>query len=222
MPCSIWSWMPPIRLATTGRRFHIASATVSPNPSARLFWTTTSAARCSALTITAFSSKSSIGSSARWTRSRASGGSARQRAHAQRVDLRALGVVGDRRDVGAGVDQVRVGVRSDVVDEPFDHADRVLERVPARDLQDVALAGLQRPRLEHRRALDGPAGAAVQRWKTGRPSPPVRRPAATRMASDRLRREFGVLGREDVDRRRDDRAPGRVQLSQTNASREKT
>ena len=30
-------------VATTGRAFHIASATVSPKPSARLFWTTTSA-----------------------------------------------------------------------------------------------------------------------------------------------------------------------------------
>src|SRR3954447_10711859 len=40
-PSTIWSWIPPTRLATTGRPFHIASATVSPKPSARLFWTTT-------------------------------------------------------------------------------------------------------------------------------------------------------------------------------------
>ena len=39
-PSTIWSWIPPTLLPTTGRRFHIASATVRPNPSARLFWTT--------------------------------------------------------------------------------------------------------------------------------------------------------------------------------------
>ena len=32
-PSTIWSWMPPTRLATTGRAFHIASATVRPKPS---------------------------------------------------------------------------------------------------------------------------------------------------------------------------------------------
>ena len=37
---TIWSWIPPTRLATTGRAFHIASVTVSPNPSTRLFCTT--------------------------------------------------------------------------------------------------------------------------------------------------------------------------------------
>ena len=60
-PWTIWSWIPPTRLAITGRPFHIASVTVSPNPSTRLFCTTTSACRCSALTISAFSSMSSMG-----------------------------------------------------------------------------------------------------------------------------------------------------------------
>ena len=62
MPLSIWSSIPPTRLATTGRPFHIASATVRPKPSARLFWTTTSARRWRALTMAAFSSVSSMGS----------------------------------------------------------------------------------------------------------------------------------------------------------------
>jgi hypothetical protein len=53
--------MPPTRDATTGRSFHIASATVSPNPSAMLFCTTTSDRRCNAFTIAAFSSTSPIG-----------------------------------------------------------------------------------------------------------------------------------------------------------------
>src|SRR4051812_40945301 len=50
----------------------MASATVRPNPSARLFCTTTSARRWSALTTRAFSSPSSIGKHARWTRARTS------------------------------------------------------------------------------------------------------------------------------------------------------
>src|SRR5215218_10860863 len=66
----------PTRLARTGRAFHIASATVSPNPSARLFCTITSARRWMALTMAAFSSRSSMGRQARWTRSRAARGSA--------------------------------------------------------------------------------------------------------------------------------------------------
>jgi hypothetical protein len=58
----IWVSIPPIRDAITGRYFHIASATVSPNPSARLFWVMTAACRWSALTMLAFSSGASIGS----------------------------------------------------------------------------------------------------------------------------------------------------------------
>ena len=42
-PSVIWSAMPPTRVATTARDFHIASVTVSPKPSARLFWSTTAA-----------------------------------------------------------------------------------------------------------------------------------------------------------------------------------
>ena len=44
-PSSIWSWIPPTRLATIGRAFHMPSETVSPKPSARLFCTITSARR---------------------------------------------------------------------------------------------------------------------------------------------------------------------------------
>jgi hypothetical protein len=66
--------MPPTRLATTGRVFHIASATVRPNPSAKLFWTTTVDERCSAFTMNAFSMGSSIGRLTRWTRLRCSDG----------------------------------------------------------------------------------------------------------------------------------------------------
>ena len=92
----------PRALATTGRAFHIASATVRPKPSARLFCTTTSARRCSALTMMAFSSASSIGSSARCTRRRTR---CRQLAPGRLAScehLGALGIVGHRRHVRAG------------------------------------------------------------------------------------------------------------------------
>ena len=72
------SWMPPTPLATTGRAFHMASATVRPKPSASDFCTTTSARVCSALTTAAFSSASVMSRHARWTRRRAARGSARQ------------------------------------------------------------------------------------------------------------------------------------------------
>ena len=101
-PSSICSRMPPIPEATTGRPFHIASATVRPKPSARLFCATTSARRCRALTITAFSSASSIGSSARCTRRRSRRGSSDQAVSTSREDLGALGVVGHSGHVGAG------------------------------------------------------------------------------------------------------------------------
>ena len=60
VPWSICSWIPPTRVDTTARSFHIASATVRPNPSARLFWTTTVAWRWIALTVAAFSSRGRI------------------------------------------------------------------------------------------------------------------------------------------------------------------
>ena len=63
-----------MRDATTGRAFHIPSATVRPKPSAMLFCTTTFARRWSALTIAAFSAALCIGRQARCRRSRAAGG----------------------------------------------------------------------------------------------------------------------------------------------------
>ena len=115
--------MPPTAVATIGRPFHIASATVSPKPSAMLFCTTTDALRCSALTITAFSSASSIGRQTRWTLRRASSLSDSRSSIASCEHLGALGVVGDRLDRRARVDQVRAGlVRRGVLGEPADHA----------------------------------------------------------------------------------------------------
>src|ERR687888_520631 len=91
----ICSWMPPIREATTGLAFHIASATVRPKPSARLFWTMTRAWRCNALTTIAFSSRSFIGKVTRWTRRRAAvgehGARVQHGAHGLGVEVDVLG-----------------------------------------------------------------------------------------------------------------------------------
>src|SRR5664280_165697 len=109
--------MPPTALATSGRPFHIASVTVSPNPSGRLFWTTTSARRCTALTISAFSFTSSMapGPGAPFPLSRLP---VRPPVDASREHLRALRVVGYTLESGADQEQVRVGYpRGDVLGE---------------------------------------------------------------------------------------------------------
>ena len=67
----------PDQPVTAGTLFHMASVTVRPKPSCRLFWTTTAACRCRALTMTAFSSTSAIGRQARWTRLRSKCGNSR-------------------------------------------------------------------------------------------------------------------------------------------------
>ena len=133
-PSTICSRMPPTRLATTGRAFHIASATVRPNPSARLFCTTMSARRCRAFTIAAFSWRSSIGSERMWIRSRISVCSRRAARATSNSTVGPLGVV--RHGGGGGADEHEVGVgaegRSSA--ERLEHAGRILEPVPARDL----------------------------------------------------------------------------------------
>ena len=73
MPSAIWSMIPPTAEPMTGRPFHMPSATVSPNPSARLFWVMTVACCCNALTMAAFSSMSSSGRVTSRIRVRAAG-----------------------------------------------------------------------------------------------------------------------------------------------------
>ena len=107
----------PLRCATTGRDFHMASTTVSPKPSARLFCTTTLACRWSALMIAAFSSASSIGTHTRCVRCCTSLGSACHCETQSRKNLIRLGVVGDAARLRAGEDQVRVRVIGDVLRE---------------------------------------------------------------------------------------------------------
>ncbi len=121
----------------------------------------------------------------------------------------ALGIVGHGVDRRPCVDQVRVGMGGDVTREPVDHADGVLQRVPARHLQHVALARLQRPVLvDVRRARDH-ALAAVEAPERRRASVAAAR-ADARRAQDRVDGPVAqvlVLGGERVDRRGDDPLP---------------
>ncbi len=57
---------------------------------------------------------------------------------------RALRVIGDGLDRGSRVDEVNVGARGDVTHEAVDDAERVLKRVPARDLEHERLTDVER------------------------------------------------------------------------------
>jgi len=92
--------IPPTAVATIGRPFPHRLATVSPKPSAMLFWTTTSAARWSAFTITAFSSASVERETDQVTLRRASSSRLARVCFACSKHLGALGVVGDVVDRG--------------------------------------------------------------------------------------------------------------------------
>ena len=91
--------------------------------------------------IAAFSSRSPIGTIARWTRARTSAGSVLPVGADAVEDLRAFWIVGDGFDGGPRVHEVRVGVAARCAGESVDHPDGILEPVPARDLEDERLLG---------------------------------------------------------------------------------
>ena len=168
-PSRIWSWMPPTRLATTGAPFHMASATVSPNPSARLFCTTTVARRWSALTIAAFSAGSSIGRDTRCTRARMSSGSAARRASTSSNTSSPSGSSVTAATAGPAIRRwasVRGAMPSH---EPGEHAGRILEPVPARYLHDERNRSVDLGGAAHVGHSVHPAGGAVLAQRTRRP-----------------------------------------------------
>ena len=224
-PSSIWSWIPPTRVATTGRPFHIASATVSPKPSARLFWATTSARRCSALTITAFSSASSIGSSARWTRRRTPRGSSCHAASASANTSAPSGSSATARTSGPASRRCGSSSRVHVLGERGQHAERILEPVPARHLRDQRAVEAQLVLLDHlRRPLDE-ADAAVEALEDRRDAAgggPAARPAARSTAVTLVNAIAWFFGENaSIDGGMTVTRP-RSRPSQVNASRENT
>ncbi len=77
--------------------------------------------------------------------------------------LPALGVVGHRRHVRAREDQIRLVILGvDVLGERFDHAGRILEPVPARDLCEHRDVEPQLSLLDHLGLGLHPSDAAVE------------------------------------------------------------
>jgi len=100
---------------------------------------------------------------------------------------------------------VRAEARRHLLGEAANHADGVLQRIPARDLDDGARVRRQRPVLDDlRAALDAPARPvrALERHRM------VRRPARHELGgpqhpADGVGRQVDVLRGEGVDRRHD-------------------
>ncbi len=204
-PCSICSAMPPTREPTTGRSFHIASVTVRPKPSARLFCTTTSARRCRAFTTTAFSTRSSTGRLARWVRSRASGGK-RPLGGCDLPEHRcALGVVGDRVESSGrrarGAPRARPARsgrtprarRRDPSDDPTGRPGRRAARSRARGAPPAA-------RLGDRRAWSSRRPVAPSGRSPG-PRSPRPPPGRRRRREDRSARSWAIRRRCTVGSR---------------------
>jgi hypothetical protein len=165
----------------------------------------TLACRCSALTMIAFSSGSSTGKDARCTRLRGSSGKRSRSRQGLTQHLSALRVVGDGGDGRAGVDQVGAGLCRDVLGEAAYDPERVLERLPARHLEDDGYLGAQRLLLEEiRAAVDAPRSPvlALEGGGTWLAALTEHR-TCVQHGKDRLGVEILVLGREDVERRRD-------------------
>ena len=175
--------------ATTGRPFHIASVTVSPKPSTRLFCTTMVARRCSAFTRwRSRPRRPSAGT--RWTRRLRPG---------SRRPLRPGTPPGPAAPSGSSVtpgdlrsDQHQVGrppASAIAVDEALHDAGHVLEPVPSAD-------------LDHERAPRRALGRLRQqaaRWRRTVPDPTV--------TPGELQRRVGGRCRHQPDPAQDRRAP---------------
>ena len=148
----------------------------------------TAACRWRALTRAAFSSSSSIGSIARCTGAAGRGRERQPRFLQLAEDLRPLGVVGHGVHVRSGEHELRA-VRSvglEEAREALEHTDRVLHRVPARNLHDER--SVPRRRTRPRRTTSASRATRLElpssRTKVGDAGPggPSTRPAWTRIA----------------------------------------
>ena len=119
--------------------------------------------------------------------------------------LAALGVVGDSLHSGTGVDQVGVGLGGDIASETVDDPDWVLEAVPSRDLDHQAVGRGRGGILEDLVTALDPARPAVlageHRFRGG--AAVLNHATGVEDGGDGGGVEVEVLGREDVDRRRD-------------------
>ena len=208
-PSTIWSWIPPALLATTGRAFHIASATVSPKPSARLF--------CDHHLRAALDRVDDRGVLLDVVHRQAGEVHPRPHRRRERRAQRRGPRPGPRRPRGRRRPRRRSARRAaggrrrlpQCSANPRSDPDRVLEPVPARDLGDERRLRRDpaRPGRAPPRGRLGP-GEPSERSKVGRDAVPARsQPGAGEDRLDRIRRELLVLRREGVDRGRDDPDP---------------
>ena len=204
-PSTIWSWIPPTRLATTGRALPHRLGDGQAEALGEALLHDDVAWRWSALTIAAFSS-SVVHRQAGEVDARARLGASASRcaARPRRAPRRPRGRRTTAPTAGPASTQVRVRPRGSVLGEAAHHAERVLEPVPARDLADdaVVAAAAARPRSSSARPVDPRRAAVVARERRlGRRRSPSTIPAAARIADDAAGLELLVLRRERVDRR---------------------
>ena len=119
------------------------------------------------MTIAAFSSMSAIGSEARCTRRRTSSGRFGPGVVDRGKDAGTLRVVGDRLGRRPGEHEMRVDVRRDVIDEAGDHAERILEPIPAGDLNHDSVIGAERLDLDHLARRSTRPGVPSERVNSG-------------------------------------------------------
>ena len=164
----------------------------------------------------AFSSASSIGSSARWTRRRTARGQLVPGGLDLGEHLGALGVVGDRADVGAGEQQVRVSAARTCSAKPARTPSGSLRR-SHRDTcaSSGRRAGAEPPRASRRGGGRSRRCRRAARTPRGTDRRGRGQAGGAQHRGDARERHALVLGRERVDRRRDhasalrDRAPPR-------------
>ena len=204
-PSTIWSWIPPIRDATTARAFHIASATVSPNPlrnallhdhvgpplqrvdDRSVLLEIVHRQACQVHTLPRLSVD------------------ARDVLLRLLQDPRSFRIVRHRVHRGTRIHQVRVTVRDDVLDEPPDHAQRVLQQVPARYLQHHRVLRPQRLFFYHLRpAADSRRRAVHARERRVHAKATVGvEPGRVQDRADGTIVELLILRRERIDHRGD-------------------
>jgi hypothetical protein len=119
-------------------------------------------------------------------------------------DLLALGVVGDSFHCWAGVEEVRARGVGDVLGEALDHAQRILEGVPARDLEDERVVPAERLVLHQLDlALHATLGPVVTLERDGSALGALDQPNSPKDRLDALGLELLVLRCEDIDGRLD-------------------
>ena len=172
----------------------------------------------------AFSSASSIGSSARWTRRRTARGSSCQAASTSASTSAPSGSSATARTSGPASSRCGLSAARTCSANAGQHAERILEPVPPRHLREQRRVEPERSLLEHLGVVADEADAPVQplEHRAVRIGVVAGQAGGAQHCGHARERHPLVLRREGVDRRRDDHHARRSSPSQANASRENT